>query len=1070
MQRKLRETPPDLSVLGIDPIALRIGTIMPGLLPLIKVGSQSELGRAVSQLTGLSALVDLAEHARRAKAKVDKDFVKAKAAERDRADRDYNIAKDDLEKIFGAYPNLKPTQTIPPPSDLKRIEQTLDDITKHFEGAKTTAFESARSILGERFDPANPMLLSDLEKNVSRALERASQPQALPSAARLGNLRRLKPDELDASEGKIREISAEAQALDALARNPSTAARTRLYARIATWIADHPDPHRNNDICVVCGSSLEYAIDRVTGQSVKKHMHEAESDATLLSQTLGRWAESVQGDLIRNTPEALRAEMAATSAGHPCDLLRAAIIDELFGFEPFHGVLGELKTQTALIFDGAVKNRAALAEPAEIVLPKACDTLSKALKQLDRAIRFARWRHSNDALARDIVMRVLGRPPKEGEPSEKITLTGKLLDLESTVKEAKPVSDGLVQCGRLSQHLKMRRSSETRLSEYAVASTALGSVAKLGELADRQVDQLRVTLRKDAAAWRSRIYLGAFPDTAHELVDTGMGRKGELDLVVQAGGVSAPAQHVTNASALRASLVAFFLAFWEYVIKERGGLAILALDDPQELLDDENRERFAAALAQIVASRAQLVVTSYDPRFCARVSRLQIPGGIEHLEVSPATRQQPVVRTTPPLPVIERRRLLFDADSNAEEPAREFADGCRVFFEAKLGDMFDEPAHAAWAIANPDPTLATFIQRLRPLVKSSPYGMFSAHVFRRFVDHSALVDGSPVILLMNKAHHGRRQEIRPAEVAQCAGDLSELIKIVEQMYEECYRWRRRDAPNDQTSTSAATALKPMASPRLNILICPDLAAFTQNATVGETQESVQRLDPNLLDNTVAYYLRRPNFGFAAPVGSLALAEAIPGPAVDRRLVIARHGNSVYARRLVRGANVSIIGLTAEVPDPRTRTPKTILFPDAEVAVHQVVGIIFEHAITVGPGQDEATIVDASDTLKRIQIAFRVVDDSAVPLALEKQVVLGGAKIELADLGHHKDALVALNLDDGSSIFKRVGGALPGELAHLRQFESIGGLGSSQILSIGKSHEGFRSVINARVIFGVLYHG
>ncbi len=75
-----------------------------------------------------------------------------------------------------------------------------------------------------------------------------------------------------------------------------------------------------------------------------------------------------------------------------------------------------------------------------------------------------------------------------------------------------------------------------------------------------------------------------------------MGRKGELDLVVQAGGVAAPAQHVTNASALRASLVAFFLAFWEYVLKERGGLTTLILDDPQELLDDENRERLAAAL------------------------------------------------------------------------------------------------------------------------------------------------------------------------------------------------------------------------------------------------------------------------------------------------------------------------------------------------------------------------------------------------------------------------------------------------------------------------------------------
>jgi hypothetical protein len=108
--------------------------------------------------------------------------------------------------------------------------------------------------------------------------------------------------------------------------------------------------------------------------------------------------------------------------------------------------------------------------------------------------------------------------------------------------------------------------------------------------------------------------------------------------------------------------------------------------------------------------------------------------------------------------------------------------------------------------------------------------------------------------------------------------------------------------------------------------------------------------------------------------------------------------------------------------------------------------------------------------RRIEIAFRVVDDSAVPLALEKQVVLGGGCIELDELGRHKDALVALTLDDRSSIFKRVGAALPGELAHLRQFESIGGLGSSQVLSVGIPHKGIRNVTNARTIIGVLYHG
>ncbi|SNS40780.1 AAA domain-containing protein [Granulicella rosea] len=1066
---KLQETAPDFTALRVDPIALRLGTVMPGLLSLIRVGSESELGRAVAQLTGLSALVDLADHVRRSRNKIKTDLVKLKVNEINQIDSEYRTAMSDFAAAVACIPEHTPPQGVPEPSD-ENAAAALLEIAAYFEAEKLSIFQSARLILGQRFDPSNPQSLGDLEKNVGRAVERASRPQDLECAKRLGALRRVTEVELEASEERLRELLAEGVTLFELASDPSLAARTRLYARIAAWLVEHPEHTNGDSACVVCGLEISEAVDQVSGRLVTKHLQEAHANAELFSLTLKRWAVAAQGELMRTLPEPLRSETTRSLPSHPCDLLRAALIEELFNYEPLLGVLANLKEQTAIAFDEAVKNRAPLYDAPNLTLPEGCELLEDTLKRLDLAMRFARWRHSNDALVMKVLAEVLGKVLGDDSPGKQ-SLVSKLLKLDSLVKATKPISDVLVQCERLKRCVARRRAAELRLSAYAIADRALGQVAEIGRLADEQVEGLRRTLSGRASGWRSRIYLGAFPGTAQELVDTPMGRNGELGLSVRVGGVSAPAEHVSNASALRASLVGFFFAFWEHVLKQRGGITTLLLDDPQELLDDENRDRFASALAEVVAAGAQLVVTSYDARFCLRITRLVIPAGISHFGVYPATEIQSTIRLCEPLPELEKRRKLFDADHNDEECARNYADACRVFLEAKLGDLFDDPAHAAWATANRDPTLVTFVQRLRPLVRAGSEGMFNQHVFQRFATHAALSEGSPVTLLMNKAHHGRRHEIRAADVAICADELSDLLEIVEEMYEECLRWKRRDRPKDENPNLVLAPLTLIASADAgtNIPIWPSLAASVRHDS-GGSQEPLELLDPGVLQNKSAFVLRRPNFGFAAPIGSIALVEAIDGPAADRRLVIARVANAIYARRLIRGATSPILGLTAEVPDPRTRTPKTVMIHQNAVALHQVVGIIFDHSLKVQPGSDEAVQVDVDDVLKRVEIAFRIVDESAVPLALAKQVVLGGENIELSNLAQYEGKLVAVALDDGSGIFKRLGPALPGSLNHLRQFESIGGLGASQLLAVGKTASGFRSVVQARAILGVLYHG
>jgi hypothetical protein len=139
-----------------------------------------------------------------------------------------------------------------------------------------------------------------------------------------------------------------------------------------------------------------------------------------------------------------------------------------------------------------------------------------------------------------------------------------------------------------------------------------------------------------------------------------------------------------------------------------------------------------------------------------------------------------------------------------------------------------------------------------------------------------------------------------------------------------------------------------------------------------------------------------------------------------------------------------------------------------MALHEVVGILFHHGISLPQGPDEAVLVEDQSLLAGIEIAYRVTEESAVPLVLPKQIALGGRSIQLDAFDQHEGELVALTLDDDSSVFKRVGAMLSGDLGHLREFESIGGLGSSQTLAVLKPHPSFRSVVQARLIVGVLY--
>src|SRR3546814_81689 len=81
---KISETQSGFDTLGVDPIALRIGTIMPALLQFLKVGATSDLGLAAAKLTGLADISTLDKHATKVRDKLQSDFKKEREQEIDR--------------------------------------------------------------------------------------------------------------------------------------------------------------------------------------------------------------------------------------------------------------------------------------------------------------------------------------------------------------------------------------------------------------------------------------------------------------------------------------------------------------------------------------------------------------------------------------------------------------------------------------------------------------------------------------------------------------------------------------------------------------------------------------------------------------------------------------------------------------------------------------------------------------------------------------------------------------------------------------------------------------------------
>lgn len=1064
---KLTETPPDLEAFGVDPIAWRVGTTMPALLPFLSVGSPSQLGEAVARLTGLADLVDLAHHAERMAARLAKTT--SPDLERQRsgiADR-YREAADDLAALVQETPTIS-FDGAAPAVDAVDAAVRVAAITVHFADLKAAALSEARGVLGAAFDPEDRRARDDLEASIRPAIEGLRRAGELPSIARLSALR-IDGADRSAAEALLVRVRTEAATIEQLAAAPDHARRAQLYAKVSSWMHEHG--HADDGTCPVCVGRLHEARDPVTGRPVGEHLADASRDREVVARTIAEWSAHWCGHLLQELSPAIATEARRDLPTDPAALLRAGLVDELFASDPFKGALSALRTDAAALVAQRLAALPPYREPEAPELPAAllpeADKLLGTIGRVSRALAFESWRaDAGDALS-GFLQAV--RRGEDGDADAGRAIGRRLQSLLRIVEGVAPLNASIQLTGRMEAARADHAAALARLAACARAAAALGLLVPLGALAQTQVDALRRRLHDRSEHWRRAIFLNA-TTSAPDLVGTGMDARGVLQLMVGRDGVAAPAQHVSNASALRGALMGFFLAFREHVLATRGGPSLLVLDDPQELLDHDNRQRLAQGLAEVAAAGAQLLVTTHDRRFArSLVSENRAADRVQHLSVHAVNSVHPTLSLSPSIEEVDRRRQAFLADEDSVVAAQDYASDMRIFIEARLGDLFDdlaEPAHSAPTQAL---TLFPLLDRLRALMAGGGE-LFSSPVLKRFVDDPALADGATARRVLNRAHHRDRATITYMEVKDVEPALVRLRTAVEKVHEQfrLFRWRQPLAPAEPSSNVVSIAT--MRRPSFSVPICPDIAAFAGSAPpAGGTQEvAAETLDGEWFEGKSLFYVRGDTLGLAVPSGSVAVVEADAYPGRDRNLVIARHHGNVLARRLVKAPGSLGVSLAALTPDPRISRP-SLTHDESKVRLHRVVGAIFTD-MPPPFGGGEATPVDAVPELARIEVAYRVREESAVPLVLPGQVILGGAELRPNDLDAWEGRLAAVTLEDGTSLFKRVGARLSGALAHLRHFETIGGLGSSTVIATEavEGETGTPVMATARRVLGVLY--
>ena len=798
-----------------------------------------------------------------------------------------------------------------------------------------------------------------------------------------------------------------------------------------------------------------------------------DNEAHHLEHSVEKWSHASANSLI-SMLGSVSIEAQSELPKHPGELIQKALVEELFVLRTFSGSLSSLRVATQALCQKLLSGLERFDEP---VVPSLFSTklseeniLRQTVNRVYRVLEYRNWLRIHKSKVKYALESIVGNKESIAEQAddfvvtESSTILQRLTVLKNLITSQEPLQYAISHTQRLIG-IRQKRSRLERSKElYQLASVEIEKLFCLEQLVNQQVSSVMRPLSENTILLKKRMYKPSYLN-APQVDSTKVQEDSSLVIHAKFSGTSAEAHHFCNASDLRATLISLMFSFWMHLNESHSSLSIFLFDDIQELFDSTNKWRLADAISRMVKDGARIILTTNDPEFAKNVCKAAGDISVDHRQILPATGNHQVLILNESITQIIKKRNHFEKHKNDHQAAQEYLNSLRIYLESCLSYFFDYPV-------NNLPEKPTFADYYTAIVERVKEGVlsFSGQVFTELIREPSLQPGSDIYRLLNESHHHNVDRITYNEVDEFKNELRKITKLVELAREEYERWIRREPPLENINETVMELDKYDFS--LHVPLVASLAASSGDRSNKSENESEEFYSPEWLKKHVIFFNKTDNMGFAAKPNTRLLVEASNSIPEDQSWVIAKHQDKYLVRRFVYTENhYDMVTLIGESSDPTRRCPPLHLRKD-EVLLYKVVGVLLDDSSDFRKTNSDALPDNKCKILEKVKKAFSLNGTSALPLALEGQILLGGSEILPSEFAKREGRIAALGTSDGD-LFKRVGKQLnlpDGE--HVRQFDSIGGIGESFIFRTEEleddPYHNIPLIDNATEILGVIY--